>query len=274
MLELYRHQKVALSYLRFNDSFCLFMEQGTGKTIPTLTRIFELFRNGDAKNCLIVAPKSALGAWERDAEKFDQADQIQFKQHVTLVNYDKVWRGGQKSPYYLVYDIVVLDEAHFIKNRTSKRSDFLLRVACNAKYRYALTGTPISNGQLENIWSLIAFMDPYYMRGRIYSQIFRNWFHEVTGKDGYSGSYTEFTNRYCVLNQYHKPSGYINVRELQRLINEYSYRVKKSECLDLPEKLLLLFIIPADFPKNLFRAGSRIKVIQIDPFRLHLGNLG
>ena len=237
MLQLYRHQKVALSYLRFNDSFCLFMEQGTGKTIPTLTRIFELFRNGDAKNCLIVAPKSALGAWERDAEKFDQADQIQFKHHVTLVNYDKVWRGGQKSPYYLVYDIVVLDEAHFIKNRTSKRSDFLLRVACNAKYRYALTGTPISNGQLENIWSLIAFMDPYYMRGRIYSQIFRNWFHEVTGKDGYSGSYTEFTNRYCVLNQYHKPSGYINVRELQRLINEYSYRVKKSECLDLPEKL-------------------------------------
>lgn len=237
MLQLYRHQKIALSYLRLNDSFCLFMEQGTGKTIPTLIRTLELLRTGKAKTALIVAPKSALGAWERDVEKFGDTEQICFWQRVTLVNYDKIWRGGDKSVYNRVFDIIVLDEAHFIKNRTSNRSAFLLKLATRARYRYALTGTPISNGQLENIWSLIAFLDPYYMRGRIYSQIFRDRFREVTGKDGYSGSYTEFTNRYCVLNQYHKPSGYINVRELQRLINEYSYRVKKSECLDLPEKL-------------------------------------
>lgn len=30
MLTLYRHQKIALSYMRMNDSFALFMEQGTG----------------------------------------------------------------------------------------------------------------------------------------------------------------------------------------------------------------------------------------------------
>lgn len=36
---------------------------------------------------------------------------------------------------------------------------------------------------------------------------------------------------------YHKPSSYIHVSELQEIINEWSYRVKKSECLDLPEKL-------------------------------------
>jgi SNF2 family DNA or RNA helicase len=36
---------------------------------------------------------------------------------------------------------------------------------------------------------------------------------------------------------YHKPSSYINVKELQKIINEYSYRVKKIDCLDLPEKL-------------------------------------
>ena len=39
------------------------------------------------------------------------------------------------------------------------------------------------------------------------------------------------------MNMYHKPSSYIHVKELQEIINEYSYRVKKSECLDLPEKL-------------------------------------
>ena len=36
---------------------------------------------------------------------------------------------------------------------------------------------------------------------------------------------------------YHKPSAYIHVNELQDIINEHSYRVKKCECLDLPDKL-------------------------------------
>ena len=72
-IELYRHQKIALSYLRFNDHFALYMEQGTGKTIPTLMRIVELIGEGN-NDILIVAPKSALGAWERDIEKFDQGD--------------------------------------------------------------------------------------------------------------------------------------------------------------------------------------------------------
>jgi len=36
---------------------------------------------------------------------------------------------------------------------------------------------------------------------------------------------------------YHKPSSYVHVKELQEIINEHSYRVKKVDCLDLPEKL-------------------------------------
>lgn len=211
------------------------MEQGTGKTIPALMRILELIDEGH-NDILIVAPKSALGAWERDIEKFDNGDQILLKQFVTLINYDKVWRGGDKSPYNRQFDVIVLDEAHSIKNRTSRRSSFILKIATRAKYRYILTGTPISNGQLENIWSLYCFLDPYLERGRVYSRIFQKHLTEV-GKGTYKGSYYEFQDRYCILNQYHKPTSYINVRELQDLINEYSYRVKKVDCLDLPDKL-------------------------------------
>ena len=235
-IKLYRHQELALSYLRFNDNFALFMEQGTGKTIPALMRILELFKAGDISNALIVGPKSALGAWERDVEKFEPPDQSLLNRTIELINYDKVWRGGDKSPYNKEYDVIVLDEAHAIKNRTSRRSSFLLKLAAKAKYRYILTGTPISNGQLENIWSLLCFLDPYVDRGRVYSRIFQKHLTKV-GKGAYKGSYYEFQDRYCILNQYHKPTSYINVRELQDLINEYSYRVKKIDCLDLPEKL-------------------------------------
>ena len=236
MIKLYDHQKIALAYLRFNDCFALFMEQGTGKTIPSLMRILGLLKAGEIKNALIVAPKSALGAWDRDIEKFNQADSELLNRSIDLINYDKVWRGGDQSPFNEEYDLIILDEAHAIKNRTSRRADFLLKLATRAKYRYILTGTPISNGQLENIYSLYCFLDPYLYRGRVYSRIFKKHL-ETVGKGEYKGSYYEFLARYCILNQYHKPTSYINVRELQDLINEYSYRVKKVDCLDLPEKL-------------------------------------
>lgn len=210
--------------MRANDFFALFMEQGTGKTIPSLFRIRDLLRSGSIEEALVVAPKSALGAWERDIELFDALDRDILKAGITLINYDKVWRGGDKSPYYKKYGAIILDEAHLIKNRSSQRSKFLLKLACMADYRYILTGTPIGNGQLENIYSLYCFLDPYLERGRVCSRIF-------------GGSYQKFQDRYCILNMYHKPSSYIHVKELQEIINEHSYRVKKVDCLDLPEKL-------------------------------------
>ena len=224
LLTLYRHQEIALSYARANNFFAFFMEQGTGKTLVGLFRILDLLKGGQIEEALIVAPKSALGAWERDIELFNDLDAQILRDGITLINYDKVWRGEAKSPYYKKYGCIILDEAHYIKNRTSRRSKFLLKLATMADYRYILTGTPISNGQLENIWSLYTFLDGYIERGYPYSRIFR-------------GSYSKFLERYCILNMYHKPSSYIHVRELQDIINEYSYRVKKVECLDLPDKL-------------------------------------
>ena len=224
MVKLFRHQEIALSYMRANNYFALFMEQGTGKTIPSLCRILDLLKSGSIENALVVGPKSALGAWERDMELFSLMDSQLLRESITLINYDKVWRGGDKSPYNRKYGCIILDEAHCIKNRSSQRSKFLLKLACQADYRYILTGTPISNGQLENIWALYAFLDPYIERGWVHSRIF-------------GGSYRAFQDKYCILNMYHKPSSYIHVRELQEIINEHSYRVKKVDCLDLPEKL-------------------------------------
>ncbi len=236
MFKLFRHQEIALSYLRSNNFFALFMDMGVGKTLISLVRILDLAKSGKIETALVVAPKSALGSWERDIELFEELDREILRSVITLVNYDKVWRGEEKSPYYKKYGCIILDEAHNIKNRTSQRSKFLLKIATLSDYRYILTGTPISNGQLENIWSLYCFLDPYIERGRVYSRIFKEYLEENASGE-YRGSYMEFQDRYCILNMYHKPTSYINVKELQKIINEHSYRVKKSECLDLPDKL-------------------------------------
>ena len=228
MIQLYDHQKVALSYLRSNESFALFMEPGTGKTLVSLFRLLDLLKSGEITDALVVAPKSALGAWERDMELFDDLYRELLRDSVSLINYESVWLKSNEARFKKPWGCIILDEAHAIKNRTSKQSSFLLKLAVDCKYRYILTGTPISNGKLEDIWSQLCFLNPYKERGRVYSRIF---------KETIGGSYYDFQDRYCILNQYHKPASYINVSELQRVIGEYSYKVKKADCLDLPDKL-------------------------------------
>ena len=225
MLQLARHQEIALSHMRINDSYALFMEQGTGKTVPALVRILELLESDQVENALVIAPKSTLGSWERDIELFEPDEQEVLNTKLTLINYAKVWRYDKNgyNEYDKKWDVIVLDESHFIKNRTSKRAKFILELSVDAKYRYILTGTPIGNGQLENIWSQYAFLKPYVSRKRVHSEIF--------------GTYTEFQNKYCILNRYYKPQAYINVNELQDIIATHSYRVLKEDCLDLPDKL-------------------------------------
>ncbi len=222
MIQLYQHQKVELAHLRLNDSFAIFAEQGTGKTLPILFRLLELIKSGKIGCALIVCPKAVMGSWHRDVDKFDAGDAALLRNHIEVINYDRVWRGSAYRE--TKWDAIVLDESHKIKRHTTKRSACLLEMALHSRYRYILTGTPISNGQLENIWSQFAFLEPRKGRRSIESVIF-------------GGTYYQWLDRYAFLNKYHQPYRYRCVDELQEIIAQHSYRVLKSECLDLPEKL-------------------------------------
>jgi SNF2 family DNA or RNA helicase len=219
---LYEHQKLALTYMRLYESFALFMEQGCGKTLPTLVRIADLLKSGAINNALIIAPKATMGAWFRDMDNL-VADKLLLTQKVTVINYDMVWRPNKG--YDHSWDCIILDESHKIKNRTSKRSEFILKLSLMAKYKYILTGTPINNGKLEDIWAQYTFLlpKPGKKRGKVDSVLL--------------GTYYEFLDRYAILNKYYQPYKYVNISELQDIISEHSYRVTKEECLDLPEKL-------------------------------------
>lgn len=226
MFSLFSHQKVALNYLRLNDSFILRMEQGTGKTLPSLCRIDELLKSHKIANALVVCPKSVIGSWERDIEKFTSESQKRLKAGLTIINYDSVWRGK----YDKVWDLILCDEAHSIANRTSKRSKWLLKASLKAKYRYLLTGTPISNGRLEDSWSLITFLYPVKGSRTVNGAIWQR----LTGKQG---SYYDWLDRYAYLDQYYKPYKYKNISEVQDALFENSYSIQKIDCLDLPDKL-------------------------------------
>jgi SNF2 family DNA or RNA helicase len=218
IITLYEHQKLALQYLRLNDSFALFMEQGCGKTLPTLIRLQELHEQKLINKAIVVCPKSVIGSWERDIALL----QGNFN-FLTVINYDKLIA---KSGSYLIneqWDAVVLDEAHYIKGRTTARAKACFHMSLGAKYRYILTGTPVANGQLENYFAEWCFLFPKLHRGYPASEVF--------------GTCKDFQDKYCYLDQWYKPYKYKHVDEMQDIVAESSYRVLKSECLDLPDKL-------------------------------------
>lgn len=224
MIELYHHQKIALSLLRMNDGFALFMEQGTGKSFPVLFRLAELAEKKRIKSALIVAPRAVCASWE-DKLKLLSPQQRVFLERVNLkiASYDLVWRRSELAD--ATFDAVVLDESHFIKTPSAKRTKACLKLCERARYRYALTGTPIANGQLCNLWSQFAAITPVMDRGHIYPLCFGGI------------SYYDWLRKFAYLNQYYKPYRYHHVNEIQDVMNEVSYRITKDQCLDLPEKL-------------------------------------
>lgn len=231
MINLYAHQKLALALLKNNPSFALFWEAGCGKTIPTILHILHLVKTGEITNALIVAPKAVMGSWVRDLEKLEDKDREIAKRTITIINYDLVWR---RKEYDKTWDCIVLDESHCIKDRTSQRGSFLLKLSLKSRYRYILTGTPLGNKKLEDFWSQLAFLKPFEIRGRVASE----WL----------GTWGKFIDKYCFLNKYYKPYRYRNVSELQGIIGEHSHRLTKDEALDLPDQVDIVYDIELSKP--------------------------
>lgn len=109
-MELYKHQEEILNLITVNKGFAIYAEQGTGKTLPVLVHLTNLFMAGKIKDALVVAPLSALGSWERDIEKLPEFRRRLCKA-ITLVNYDKLSRTNSKARMDLTrpWGAIVLD---------------------------------------------------------------------------------------------------------------------------------------------------------------------
>ncbi|WP_165170617.1 DEAD/DEAH box helicase [Adlercreutzia sp. ZJ242] len=229
MIELYDHQKTALGLLRLNDGFALFMEQGTGKTFPVLFRLAELAESRRIRSALIAAPKAVCASWEEKIELLDEAQRAALKGvDLVIASYDITWR--RKGIFDATFDAVVFDESHYIKSPAANRTQTCLRISSRAKYRWILTGTPTSNGQLCNLWSQFAAIDPVVTTA---GNGHRLVYPRCLGGD----SYYKWIQRVAYLNKWKKPYKYKDVSAIQAVMGEMSYRITKEECLDLPEKL-------------------------------------
>lgn len=227
-MKLFEHQKEGIELLANHDSFGLFWDMGTCKTLTMLIHLSNLALAGLIEHALWVAPKSALGAVPRDFEmmrKNNMGYRADALEPILLcINYEKLSRKGKWRTLVeeTEWDAIVLDEAHCIARPSSNRTKYIVGtartkgIACKAKYRYLMTGTPVTNSRFEDFWSFlqVATGGNYY---------------------NYATFEREYLQVYQVPGRYYKMiRGYKNTEDLLEKVASYSQSVTKEECLDLP----------------------------------------
>ena len=180
-ITLKRHQNEGLAWFQSlykkNGSGCLLADDmGLGKTIQALSFI-QWIGSLEKVNSLIVAPVSLIENWEEEYNKFfstipyriinDRNDLDLIKKLpeeinkglnglLCIIGYGTL-RSNQLSLCAIDWNTVILDEAQNIK--TPGRIVTNAAKALKAKFKIAMTGTPIENS-FHDIWSIMDFCVP------------------------------------------------------------------------------------------------------------------
>ncbi len=176
------YQKRGVSWLQYMETLglngCLADDMGLGKTLQVIAKlVIDKSQNPELSPTLLIAPTSVVGNWQKEVEKFAphlrvtvhhgtnrHQDETKFKEDIC--HYDLVVtsftlvRKDAKLFNSLTWQRVVIDEAQNIKNPKAEQTKAILKL--KAKYRLALTGTPVEN-RLLDLWSIFNFLNPGYL---------------------------------------------------------------------------------------------------------------
>ncbi|NOY93442.1 MAG: DEAD/DEAH box helicase [Deltaproteobacteria bacterium] len=161
-------------------------DMGLGKTLQTLAHIMvEKAAGRLTRPALVVAPKSLIGNWSREASRFAPSLRQLVLQgpgrhalysrlaqvDLVLTSYPILVRDQERlegEPFHLL----VLDEAQAIKNPRSRTH--LAARSLEASHRLCLTGTPVEN-HLGELWALFDFVSPGFLGS---AQHFKHWYRQ------------------------------------------------------------------------------------------------
>lgn len=234
----YPHQIEGVRKMARIGSFLLADEMGLGKSLQALTVSAIDFELGYAERVLIVAPVSLKWNWQDEIEKFThfscqvldgtkverelQLNRYVFLQYdILIVNYEQVI-AHLDDLNLIGFDIVIWDEAHYLKNPTSKRSKASL--ALLSKRSFLLTGSPLLN-KADELYTIMHRISP-----ATYPTL------------------RQFRNRYCVFGGYEGKSvvGVKNKLELMANLEQVMIRRLKKDVLDLPDKQYITIRVELD----------------------------
>ncbi|MDB3886012.1 DEAD/DEAH box helicase [Candidatus Pelagibacter sp.] len=249
----YAHQLTALKKSWNKENFAYFMEMGTGKTKVLIDNVAMLYDKGKIDGALIIAPKGVVKTWyeqelpthlpdhienvsvlwqpnitKTQQEKLDTLFEIDTALHILIMNVEALsTEKGVKFATKFINShktLMAIDESTTIKTPTARRTKNIISLGLNAKYKRIMTGSPITKNPLD-LYTQCEFLDPWLLD---------------------FASYYAFRNRYAEMKTMHLRGRSIqvvdkfqNLGELSDVVKQFSYRVLKEDCLDLPPKVFI-----------------------------------
>jgi len=255
----YEHQLKALEKSWAQDTYALFMEMGTGKSKVLVDNIAMLYDRGAIRGALIVAPKGVYKNWDSIEFPTHMPEHIECTKVLWEANITKKKQMELDTLFddkgdlkilimnveafstnkgldfarsflniFLGRALIGIDESTTIKNPTAKRTKNILTIADLAKYRRILTGSPVTKSPLD-LYSQCDFLDDTHLGHQSYYSFRSRYAHMV--ERNFGGRRVQIVGSYRRLG------------ELSTLLDKFSYRVLKEECLDLPEKVFMKRLI-------------------------------
>ncbi|KDA05658.1 helicase SNF2 [Microbacterium sp. CH12i] len=175
--ELRPYQKAGFDWLAFlwrhRLGGILADDMGLGKTLQLLTLMLHARETGERRPFLVIAPTSVLPTWQEEAARFAPGlrvrviDSSQSKRErrvadavsdadVIVTSYTLA-RLGEEEFAAVSWAALILDEAQFVKNPTTKQHRAVASLRADATF--VVTGTPMENS-LSEIWALLKLAAP------------------------------------------------------------------------------------------------------------------
>lgn len=251
----YKHQETALALSSKFSSFALLCEMGTGKTKPVLDLFRLRWKLGQARKLIVLCPKSVVGTWKEEIaahtkivpedvfvmkEEFKAGKTLaredlltgfmkHDKQKVAIVHYDllRTFPGIEvkdklngflnECRHELGRTMLAIDESTRIKSPTAMRTKVTHKLCRSIPWRVIMTGVLISK-DLMDIHSQWYAVDLGMSLGVSFKKFREDLFFPDKRK------YKWFP----------KPG---TKERLTNLLEGQGFRIRKSECLDLPPKV-------------------------------------
>ena len=231
------------------------MEMGTGKSKVCIDNVALLYERKEIDAFVIVAPKGVYRNWARleipahmpDRAKYDMVvwtpsptkkrkqelleilePSESLKIFIMNVEALSTSKGRRFLTTFLDHSraLLTVDESTAIKSPKARRTKALISLAPLAQYRRILTGFPVTQSPMD-LWAQCRFLDK-----------------TLLGDCG--DNFFQFQYRYAVMKRrsvgthsYNQLVGYRNLEQLTMLLKEFSSRITKEQCLDLPAKIYI-----------------------------------
>ena len=246
----YEHQKESFDASADVKNFALLMDMGTGKTKVCLDTIGYSFEEKRINFAIIVAPKGVIANWvgeiqthlperiEREvvlwkpnltqAKRKELNDLAQPSKNLKflLMNVEafSTKKGVEVAKFFTEkFDVLMaVDESTTIKNRQAKRTKAICSVGSGAVMRRILTGSPVTKSPMD-LYSQMGFLSPKILG-------FKSYF-------AFQGRYAVVQRRTMGSHSFNHIVGFRRLDELTETLEAHSYRVRKEDCLDLPDKV-------------------------------------